>query len=215
MGPAPTSPSPAGGDELREEKRALRARLLARRAARSDGEREAAGRALLEVVLGLPQVRAARCIAAYVSRHAEPPTRDLLELLRQRSVRVLVPVIGGERRLGLGWADYAGPAGLAEPLGGRPLEPTGPHLGPTALEAAGVVLVPALAVDTSGTRLGYGAGWYDRALRFAAPGAVLIALVYDDELLDATTSPLPRGPGDTPVGSAATPSGWTSLGAAP
>lgn len=198
---------------LDQEKRALRRRLLSARRARGGAARAEAGRALTDVVAHLEPVVRAGWVAAYVSRGTEPGTRDLLELLCHRGVRVLVPVIGAVDRLEQGWAEYTGEADLHEPRPGRPPEPAGPDLGPGALAAADVVLVPALAVDTAGSRLGYGAGWYDRALGHVRPGTPLVALVYDDEVLDARSTPLPRGPHDQPVGSAATPAGWVALGA--
>jgi 5-formyltetrahydrofolate cyclo-ligase len=191
-----------------ETKRAIRARILAARAARPDRDRARAGEALARVVADLPAVEHAHCVAAYVSRHGEPPTQLLLETLVARGVRILLPVAGGDRRLTQGWAEYASAADLVERSPGRPLEPSGPDLGPTELATADVVLIPALAVDTAGTRLGYGAGWYDHALGHVRPGTPLIALVYDDEVFDAERAPLPRGPYDRAVRSAATPKGW-------
>ena len=46
------------------------------------------------------------------------------------------------------------------------------------------MLVPALAVDRHGTRVGRGAGFYDRSLPLCGPGTALMAVVRDDELLD-------------------------------
>jgi 5-formyltetrahydrofolate cyclo-ligase len=89
------------------------------------------------------------------------------------------------------------------------LEPVGPRLGPTAVGTAEVVVVPAVAVARDGTRLGRGGGYYDRALRHARPGAVLVAAVFDDELVDA----LPTEPHDHRVTAVVTPSGgWQDLG---
>ena len=75
------------------------------------------------------------------------------------------------------------------------LEPVGPRLGPTAIGAADVVVVPALAVARDGVRLGRGGGYYDRALRYARPDAVLVALVFDDELVDELPAGAARSAG--------------------
>ncbi len=205
----------AGGGGPPATKRAIRAEILAARAARTEQDRARAGAALARVVTDLPVVRRARCVAAYVSREGEPPTAPLLDALAARGLRVLLPIVGGARRLTHGWAEYAGTADLTMPSPGRPLEPSGPDLGPTAIATADVVLLPALAVDTAGTRLGYGAGWYDRALAHARPGAPLVAVVYEDEVFDGARHPLPRGPHDQAVGSAATPQGWVDFGTVP
>ena len=74
---------------------------------------------------------------------------------------------------------------------------------------ATVVLVPALAVDRSGVRLGRGAGFYDRSLALADPAARLVAVVRDDELVDA----IPSGPHDVQMTHALTPrQGLVELG---
>jgi len=71
---------------------------------------------------------------------------------------------------------------------------------------ADVVLVPLLAWDEKGQRLGYGAGYFDRALARISP-AQIAAVVYDDEVLDE----VPVEPHDRPVGAALTPSGLLPL----
>ncbi|MGH8967718.1 MAG: 5-formyltetrahydrofolate cyclo-ligase, partial [Actinomycetes bacterium] len=65
------------------------------------------------------------------------------------------------------------------------------------------VLVPALAVDRDGNRLGRGAGFYDRSLIYASPHARLVAVVRDDELVGA----LPADAHDVRMTHALTPSG--------
>ena len=76
-----------------------------------------------------------------------------------------------------------------------------------------LVLLPALAVDGAGTRLGQGGGHYDRTLALlpsTRPGRpVLAAVVRDPELLPAGA--LPREAHDVPVDAALTPSGWHDL----
>src|SRR5680860_976058 len=88
----------------------------------------------------------------------------------------------------------------------RAYEPAGDFLPSSRLADADLVVVPALGVDTLGTRLGQGAGWYDRALADARPGVPLIALVFDDEFHDADIRHLPREWHDIPVTIAVTPS---------
>lgn len=89
-------------------------------------------------------------MAAYVSVGAEPGTRPLLDALRARGVRVLLPVLLPDNDLD--WAAYEGPQALA-PAGRGLLEPVGPRLGPEAVTQASVVLLPGLAVDRQGLRL--------------------------------------------------------------
>jgi len=93
-------------------------------------------------------------------------------------------------------------------------EPTGPRLGPAAIADADAILVPALAVDRGGHRLGRGGGHYDRTLALlsrlrADPLPPRIALIYDDELLGA----VPFDELDQPVTAIVTPgSGLSQLG---
>jgi 5-formyltetrahydrofolate cyclo-ligase len=176
---------------------ALRRTLADARARRSAEQLTAAGLALggWAGALEPPAV-----VAAFVGIGTEPPTLPLLAALAALGVRVLLPVVrpGGT----LDWSDA--PAGTARPAGPLGLlEPEGELLGPTAVREAGLVLLPALAVDRSGTRLGRGAGYYDRALAGWARTATLLAVVFDEEVLDE----VPAQAHDQPVDGALTPSG--------
>jgi 5-formyltetrahydrofolate cyclo-ligase len=174
-------PSPA----VAEAKVALRARLSAARAVRDPVTRAADAQALADAVLDLPEVRAARTVSAYVARASEPGTGPLLAALVRDGVRVLLPVL--TPGLVLDWADYRGPGELmpsALPGNRSLLEPTGPRLGPDAVTGVDVVLAPGLAVGPDGTRMGFGGGCYDRALALLRPDLPVVALLYDDELVD-------------------------------
>jgi 5-formyltetrahydrofolate cyclo-ligase len=193
-------PEPVG-----DAKRVLRSRLLAARRARAVPHREAAAEALARHALELPELAGAATVAGYVSVGGEPGTGPLLEGLRERGVRVLLPVLCDDDDLD--WAPYAGPDALtAGPRGLR--EAVGPRLGRDAVCAADVVLLPGLAVDAGGMRLGRGGGSYDRVLaRLAAAGPgprpALIVLLYADEVVVA----VPREPHDHPVHAVVTPDG--------
>ncbi len=63
------------------------------------------------------------------------------------------------------------------------MEPTGARLGTQAVAEAAVVVVPSSAIDADGSRLGQGGGSYDRALGRVPAGALVVGLVFDDELL--------------------------------
>ena len=81
------------------------------------------------------------------------------------------------------------------------LEPPEPWLPESALAEAELVLVPALAVDRRGVRLGRGRGFYDRSLDGRDPQARLIAMVRDVEFVDE----LPADPHDVPMTHVITP----------
>jgi 5-formyltetrahydrofolate cyclo-ligase len=173
---------------------------------RAAADREAvehAGVALARQALGLPELTAARAVAAYVSVGREPGTLPLLDALHARGVRVLLPVLLPDDDLD--WAEYGGPDALV-PAGRGLREPAGPRLGPEAVTGVDAVLLPGLAVDFGGMRLGRGGGSYDRVLaRLAAAGVrpALLVLLYDGEVVPY----LPREPHDRAVDAAVTPSG--------
>ena len=189
------------------DKTTLRSRLLATRAALSPGQRQDAALALGERALELlPPGRAAGpppVVAGYVSIGAEPGTRALLDALRARGARVLLPVLLPDNDLD--WAAYEGPDRLVA-AGRGLLEPDGPRLGPEAVCTADLVLLPGLAVDGRGIRLGRGGGSYDRVLTRldrAGSSARLVTLLYDTEVLED----VPAESHDRAVDAAVTPSG--------
>jgi len=177
---------------LQAAKAALRRRLVAARGLLTDLQRAEAGRQLRDTVLALPETQMAGTAAAYYSIGTEPDTRGLVYALWKRGTYVLLPLLlpGGD----LDWACYEGPDSLAAGPRGL-LEPAQPPRGPSAVASADLVIVPALAVDRRGRRLGRGGGSYDRALARVGGPVPTIALLYDDELLDQ----VPAGPHDLPV----------------
>ncbi|MEY9213870.1 5-formyltetrahydrofolate cyclo-ligase [Thermobifida halotolerans] len=179
-------------------KRELRRRVLAARRELSGRARAAAGAAIRDAVLALPEVSSGRTVAVYYAVGSEPDTRPLVAALSERGGTVLLPVFldGGE----LDWAPYTGPDSLA-PAGHGLVEPTGPRLGVDAVRGVSALVCPALAVDAAGYRLGRGAGCYDRALARAGEGAVSLAVVYDTELVES----VPTEEHDRPVRGAVTP----------
>ena len=183
---------------LGEEKARLRRRLLAARAQRTQEQRAAAGRALRDAILAMPQAQMAGTVAAHYSLPSEPDSRGLVYGLWKRGTYVLLPVLRADDDLD--WASYEGPDSLRE--GRRGLsEPAEPPRGPDAISRADLVLVPALAVDRRGRRLGRGGGSFDRALARVGPLVPTVALLFDDELL----AEVPAGPHDQRVRMVARP----------
>jgi 5-formyltetrahydrofolate cyclo-ligase len=176
----------------------LRARALAARQAMTVAAREAAGTAISRAVLDAPEVSTARTVAAYLSFGTEPATQHLVEDLRSRGVRVLVPVLRSD--LDLDWTEYGDKTRNAQDAG-RWSTPSGPRLGLDAVAGADAVLVPALAVDGRGMRLGRGGGSYDRALARVPLARPVLALLYEGECPVA----VPVEPHDRPVTAAVTP----------
>lgn len=189
--------------EVRAQKAELRTRLLAARRGLTADERRAASSALAERVRELPPLAAAETLAAYVSMGTEPGTHALIEAMRVSGTRVLLPVLQDDNDLD--WAEYQGPATL-ERTGRGLLEPTGVRLGPQAVTGAQAVLLPGLAVDGRGVRLGRGGGSYDRVLerlREAGTHPALVVVLYAHEVVAS----VPREPHDHLVDAAVTPEG--------
>jgi 5-formyltetrahydrofolate cyclo-ligase len=160
----------------------LRAGLRAARALVPPADRAQVAAALADRVLALPELAGAGTVAGYVSTADEPGTGPVLDALVAAGHRVLLPVLLPD--FDLDWSIYTSAADLAERTGRPRLrEPVGDRLGVDAVAAAGLLLVPALAVGAGGLRLGQGGGSYDRALGRVARGTVVAALLYDGELL--------------------------------
>ncbi|KOX45077.1 5-formyltetrahydrofolate cyclo-ligase [Streptomyces sp. NRRL F-7442] len=189
------------------DKRTLRRDFLAARNRLTPYDLREAADALARRALGLPEVAGAHAVAAYVSVGAEPGTLALLDALRARGVRVLLPALLPDNDLD--WGEYTGRDSLARVRHGGRMElsePAGERLGPDAVTRADVVLLPGVAVDGRGLRLGRGGGSYDRVLaRLEAAGArpALLVLLYDREVVER----VPAEPHDRPVDAVVTPSG--------
>ena len=179
-------------------KEALRAEVLARRAAMSAADRGAAAEAIAQQAAAVGLITRARRIAVYLSMAAEPGTGVLIETLAALGTELVAPVTGPDHCLD--WARITPESATATASIGM-AEPTGPRLGPSALESCDLVLLPALAVDHAGHRLGRGAGYYDRALTNL--GVPLCALVFAHELVPE----VPHEDHDVPVQMALTPQG--------
>jgi 5-formyltetrahydrofolate cyclo-ligase len=182
-------------------KNAVRREVLDARALLSAETVREAATLLARRALGLPELAAAGTVAAYVSVGCEPGTRTLLDALRARGMRVLLPVLRADNDLD--WGVYEGPEHLVG-AGYGLLEPDGARLGVDAVLEADAMLLPGLAVDDRGTRLGRGGGSYDRVLaRLTVAGAVpaLVVLVYANEVV----ARVPEEPHDHPVHAVVTP----------
>ncbi len=178
-------------------KAALRAELRARRR-EAVGDLGAAGREREGAALAAHAGALARSlgiapgetVAAYEARPLEPPTAPLCAALHDLGLRVLVPVT--LETWELEWVDIADPE--------RRL------LGTAGVVGARLVLVPALAVDPAGTRLGQGGGCYDRTLPRLDGATRVVAVLHPGEL---SGHPLPSGPLDVPVDAVLTADGLT------
>lgn len=169
----------------RADKQDLREEFLQRRREMSAEQIEAARAAVREAVLRQCAAAGWRSVAGFLPLRTEPCSRELLDTLVERGVRVIVPVTLPDRDLD--WVQLPGDVPLTL----------------DAIAAVDAVLVPALAVAADGTRLGRGGGSYDRALARVPDGVVVAALLHDGEAV----AHLPRDSWDRPVTAYVTPSG--------
>ncbi|WP_192497086.1 5-formyltetrahydrofolate cyclo-ligase [Gulosibacter chungangensis] len=179
------------------EKKRLRARVRELRARRKAADIAALAAPVADALLALVHEHRARRVACFLSSPVEVPTRDFLQRARDHEIEVLLPVAKPEGRLK--WVLDTG-AERQHPLLRVP-EPVGPTEPGDALATAELIIVPAALVDRQGYRLGWGGGFYDRAL--VGRTVPVFALVHEDEVVDA----VPRELHDRPVDGIVTPKG--------
>jgi len=172
--------------EIATNKAAARSALLTARRRLTVDQLADASRRIVVHLSDLVRTTHPAVIAAYEPFGTEPGVhldRSLPEVLAA-TARVLVPVLMSDNDLD--WRDWNEPGG---------------RLGPAAIAEAELIVVPAVAVDRTGVRLGRGGGSYDRALARVPAGTPVIALLYDGELVHS----LPAQPHDRRVTAVVTP----------
>ncbi|HEY5978052.1 MAG TPA: 5-formyltetrahydrofolate cyclo-ligase [Microlunatus sp.] len=183
-------------------KQLLRDAVRRRRAARAPDRRRHDDEQRFARLTEELTTRPVRRLAAYLSAGSEPDTLRLVAWAVAHDIEVLLPVLTDGAGAWLpepAWAAYAGPDALRQGRS-RILEPTTPPLGDDPLAAVELLVVPGLAADTDGHRLGRGGGWYDRA-RAARPERPTWLLLNDDEVLEV----VPTDSWDLPVHRMVTP----------
>jgi 5-formyltetrahydrofolate cyclo-ligase len=167
--------------DLKVAKRRLRREMAARRRGVGRDEAEAAGRELAARLAGCPAFQVARRIAFYAALPDELPTRVAFGAALERGCQALFPAVEGERRLVFRpverWEDLKpGRYGIPEP----------PEQGPAQrLEEGDLVLVPGVAFDAEGHRLGRGGGFYDAAFPPGARAPLLYGVGFEFQVVDA------------------------------
>lgn len=185
--------------EVVAAKARVRAAVLAARAAMPARVRAAADAALLRTLAEVVRESRPGTVAGYVPVGGEPGGPDLPAALAASGVALLLlPVLRAD--LDLDWARYTGSDALVPAARGL-RQPVSPRAGVAAVAGADLVVTPALAVDSTGVRLGRGGGSYDRALARVPGSALVVALLYDGELVGR----LPAEPHDRRVDGVITP----------
>lgn len=181
------------------EKQLFRAKFAALRSSLSPSERAAAEAALCERLFSLAAWERAPLVCGYVSVKGEPDTAPILARATAEGKRLALPVtVTGAREGRMIFREVTGDESLTPVRFGIP-EPDGTCPVPTPSDLAGaLILVPGLAFDSRGFRVGYGGGYYDRfleSLRAAGVPHVTIGLCF----AVCRAEEIPREPHDIPV----------------
>lgn len=169
----------------------IRVNLKARREARNfDPE---VGGMLLVHLAELCLINGCKKIACYLPYGNEPDTELFIDWALENQIEVLLPVSRKDGRMD--WVSYAGETsegifGFAEAAGES-----------VPFEKVDLMIIPALGIDRSGNRIGKGLGFYDKAMAEVAKLPPVVAVVFDDELVEQ----LPTEPHDLKVNAAVTP----------
>jgi 5-formyltetrahydrofolate cyclo-ligase len=190
--------------DAEQQKRALRAELRERRQLLSDAQREAAASGITTQLDALVEAHGARSISCFLSTRTEPETRGFVRSAVARGIRVLLPITRADGLLD--WAVADDTEEISEGLYGLP-EPTGEVLGPIAVNDVDLMIIPAAAIDRTGTRLGWGRGYFDKTIGSMEKCPPVYAVIYDSEVLDS----LPREVHDQPVDGIVTPTQTIAL----
>lgn len=173
-----------------DAKAELRARMQAWRRTLTPEDLRVRSQALADALLTWPRMARARTVMAFSSLRREPDTGGVIAALRARGVRVALPVVQGPA---LTPAPIPGDAGAGAPL---------------AVEELDAVLVPGLAFDLAGGRLGRGGGHYDRFLLRCRPDCLRIGVCFEGQLVGT----VPIDPWDQPVDAVVTEAGVRERG---
>jgi 5-formyltetrahydrofolate cyclo-ligase len=168
--------------DIAEAKRRLRGNILAWRAALSDAERQAAAQSLLETFLRARPVEAPAVVSGFWPIKDEIDIRPLMTELFSQGCQLALPVVLG-RGKPLRFRSWRPGERLEQGVFGT-LQP--PAEGEVAVEPD-VLIVPLLACDRDGWRLGYGGGFYDRTLAGLRTRrrVTAIGVCFDGQCVDA------------------------------
>ena len=163
--------------DIRAEKARIRREMIALRRYQPAAEAEDKGRSIRGRLLALPEYQDARLVHSFVSMPGEIDTRALIEAILSSGRRVAVPVVTKGRR-DLMHAEIRSLSDL-RPKGAWGLyQPPPERIRPVTPAEIGLVVVPGLAFDPAGNRVGFGAGYYDRFLRDVSVPKTAVAYAF-------------------------------------
>jgi 5-formyltetrahydrofolate cyclo-ligase len=185
------------GEGLAREKSVLRLKGRAARRAVLPEQRLASAEAIAWRVLALPETQDIGTALLYGAAPEEASPHALERALRAAGVRIAYPRVAGSRELALHWVDdpgvlVEGAFGLVEPRADAPS---------ASLAEIDLVIVPGIAFDADGNRLGFGGGYYDVLLAGPELRAPTAAIAYDEQVVES----VPHDERDRPVDVVVTP----------
>ncbi len=185
------------GEDLAREKSVLRLKGRAARRAVLPEQRLASAEAIAWRVLALPETQGIATALLYGASPEEASPHAIERMLRARGTRIAYPRVAGSRELTLHWVDdpgvlVEGSFGLLEPRADAPS---------ASLAEIGLVIVPGIAFDADGNRLGFGGGYYDVLLANPELRAPSVAIAYDEQVVEG----VPHDERDRPVDAVVTP----------
>jgi len=169
---------------LAEVKAAMRRTVLGRRDAMDAGGRAALSRAIALDIVALGAYRRSRIVMAYVSFGSEFQTGDVIRHALEAGKTLVLPRINRATRA-LEMYEVREPARDLEPGGWGISEPRSDRCPRVELDIVDIVLVPGLAFDARGRRLGYGGGYYDRLLGGLTARPSLVAGAFEAQMVGA------------------------------
>ena len=180
-------------DRIKAEKADIRSKFLAKRKAMSDQEVKEKSRSIVSRLVEMNEFRSAKLVHCFVStpRRHEVYTHDLIKDLLSKGVGVAIPVTDLKDKT-LIHSEIKSLDELEVRTFGI-LESKDGYLRPVALGEIDLVVVPGLAFDPTGNRIGYGAGFYDGFLKSLS--VPKIALAYEWQVVPRITPT----PSDAPV----------------
>ncbi|MDA8229278.1 MAG: 5-formyltetrahydrofolate cyclo-ligase [Desulfitobacterium hafniense] len=163
------------------EKKELRSRVLSLRSALSPSDRAEKSKGIIKNLLDLPEFNKTKTVMSFMSFGDEVDTTEVAEAVLAMEKVLILPRCASERRLHLSRITdldrdlEAGMWGIREPKKSG-LE----QVDPSVID---LVVVPGVAFDLQGNRLGYGGGYYDRFLKLVNPSAPRIALAFEIQIV--------------------------------
>lgn len=189
------NPKPDPNRPLLLAKKKLREKAYAARDAQPDREKHSA--LICNTFTSLPAYRKARTVMMYLSCRSEVSTRETVQNALAADKRIVIPYCtvddDGRNKLGLWWLEslnelIPGMWNILEPPKSRWGEAV-KEIDPKELD---LIMVPGVAFDPEGNRLGNGQGYYDRLLAEVRPDCELIGVCFESQIFEA----IPMGPLD-------------------